>query len=885
MTSEIKKISGQYNIEPLGLMPGIFICHEASRIFTDLPLLEESPEALARKLFNKFVQQIPCAEKALFDLRKLGCISEAHLFLPLTSIFFLFLDELVAQYQNQLDEKDLKKGSNITNDLQEVKMLCARKINLAIDTGPEEIVKAVKKIEDKLREAQLLPPQFKQIIKLWSSILNIKYIGNVILASLYAKNNYKIQLVNHSEIPRYQVELSSEYYVTARTTPKEAYTGFLQEGACCLWLQKKDLEQSFDLILQLLSENAYWVLPKLIDNTSPDTDPQLALDLHTITCNRDRPEPLHTAVLDDQIAFCKLLISLKKVRLDDNLSVQQCLTLIASQQTIFNAPQGRMIEKLKNWGPGPVPLAGGVTVKITPQLLQELEKYHECFLIYHPFLSTPLTAMMEILLSCFQINSITEYYKNQPGAHVNTLPPIQISSLMPSLVALSDEDWAIPAPSASKNIPAKKSKKKKTGNPGTPPKKVVPVRDQPVETPIPKGPVLLPLSPLERLKLKFRSLKPSPILRQALWHLETLETLQGLLPSSKPKPISSLCLIVLVTNSAHKVLEQTYLWRLKKEGSLLERTHNLKVYHRDLFPNTAQLPHIVEKLFLGNTWYRFFYPEYQKWNSLTMNLATIPPVLSLLIKVAEGKSLSSQELREFVAGTLEEVRIHTESLLAKEAPSPTEGVAPETLSLVEAPKKVSFKSFDKISADLMAALQKYQPHHPAALHIKQALSSLRTLKFSQEQILQAKEIPAFSLWVTCCLQQLQESTEHVLLAILRLKTEASCTDHEIKVLAEKVGLEIPDSLAAMFYELSYKTRYPVEIAIDSLPAQIIDDLEAIKQHPEILKGFQLQELPNILWKTPSGDISLGSTLQKLNTCMQACEEFLRFKASPLLLSL
>ena len=105
--------------------------------------------------------------------------------------------------------------------------------------------------------------------------------------------------------------------------------------------------------------------------------------------------------------------------------------------------------------------------------------------------------------------------------------------------------------------------------------------------------------------------------------------------------------------------------------------------------------------------------------------------------------------------------------------------------------------------------------------------------------------------------------------------------HDLQQLAKKIQLEM-GSLSADLHSLSYKPRYPAEYLVEGEGAQLIDDAEALKHHPELQDGFELPSLPKRLWKLPSKEISTASVLNRLSKVLDDTAVFLKTTAIPAL---
>ena len=126
---------------------------------------------------------------------------------------------------------------------------------------------------------------------------------------------------------------------------------------------------------------------------------------------------------------------------------------------------------------------------------------------------------------------------------------------------------------------------------------------------------------------------------------------------------------------------------------------------------------------------------------------------------------------------------------------------------------------------------------------------------------------------------MQESVENVLHSIEYYQTGQTSLKHELKTLSEELGMEL-GSFANDMQELSYKVRYPNENENSSLSAQIIDDLEALKEHPDLEAGYQLQNISKMLWAHPKAGISFKKVVEKVQHLLIETERLLREKAVP-----
>jgi hypothetical protein len=217
----------------------------------------------------------------------------------------------------------------------------------------------------------------------------------------------------------------------------------------------------------------------------------------------------------------------------------------------------------------------------------------------------------------------------------------------------------------------------------------------------------------------------SPALRQALYHLDILLIIQSSFKKSQMTAPECLTVTSLAANSAHKLLEQTYRFCLKKEDVFLGASHDLKRYHRELYPKFTSYPPSVRQLSLAGHWAHYFYAEYQSWLALTTQVVDIPPVLNPLVGMAEGRALSPDQLEKFISEMIEDACKHTEALLSNMKPS--DQVLPPVLPApVRLEESLKLKSgvFASVSDTLNQFLVRFHPSpdHPVYARIKQALA-------------------------------------------------------------------------------------------------------------------------------------------------------------------
>jgi hypothetical protein len=564
------------------------------------------------------------------------------------------------------------------------------------------------------------------------------------------------------------------------------------------------------------------------------------------------------------------------------------------------------LHPFQEWKPDEIKMGiDGTPVKLSEKHVFHLQNYFFITSLKNTYLSSKRFILVPLVSALVKTNVYWQQYKVE-----NIQPPLacQFPSLLPSINSNNyDErdidEWVASLDSVEDNsrnnqlqrtTRGQKTKKKnghqKKQASGEKIEKVDLVStEKPKASPTSSSSIALdsvkpkPIELLRNQLVSFYQLKPSRALRQAIWHLDSLISIQKSLVKSQKKALDCLTVANAVTYSAQKVLEQSYRFCLKKEGEPLSEIHNLKTYHRMFDPNYKKYPKVVKDLFLANTWCRYFYTEHKKWHSFTTGIAKVPPILDKFFEMAEDQHLTALQLEEFVSSTMENVHQHLEYLLQeKKLPNSELSIFcnNEAMALENPLPLTVFDSVGKKLKDLLV-VSKLNSRHPVYLRIKQVLAALKMQKVSLEKMNASKDIYAFSTWAVWCLQQLQESTEGVLHSIEYLQNHGMSVEHELKILAKKVNLDM-GALGDAYQSLSYKVRYPAEVLVNTVPARIIDDLEALKQHPEIMQGFEIQDNPITIWARPSREASPNTIVAKLNPLMIKSEEFLRIQAVPAL---
>src|ERR1700685_102100 len=128
---------------------------------------------VAKRIFNSFIREkIPFVKNLLGRLTQLRNISEVHVALPLFTIFFLYLDELVEHCQGQLEERN----KAIDEQVESIKCLFALGQVELWNKNLHQLENLFNELKNQLTHADVLPTDFDQIIPLWVKILKIQYV-------------------------------------------------------------------------------------------------------------------------------------------------------------------------------------------------------------------------------------------------------------------------------------------------------------------------------------------------------------------------------------------------------------------------------------------------------------------------------------------------------------------------------------------------------------------------------------------------------------------------------------------------------------------------------------------------------------------------------------
>jgi hypothetical protein len=840
MSVKLQDVVSNFFFPHWGAIPGRHILWEYKEV------LGKSTENVD-KLFTRYVtEKIPKARNLVDQLVQNRSVSDIHLPLQLSSIFLIFLDECVEHYQNQFEKRDLE----IDEKHLAIKYLLGNNSDLPWENNADEVKSLFALLRDKLVIEEALPPHFDASIAIWGQILTIPNMGNIQLASLYEKSAQKNRI---------------------------CYEGGISEsGHCETPLSRSVLQEALRLSVRQFSKNLNWLIPEMREKVPDLEDRNLEDDLRKIIFNDAHPDK------DQSVSAC-----FRKYESLMNIFINLLLRLNVDEPGAEYAEYAvclRLIDEMmknqscipRSWKIGDVAKGHDHSpIKLHDSLYKQLENYRQMYRQCRFYLNLPTIVVDKLMKALYLSDEAWKVYKE-------TNNPPRLASQVPSLLApiveyqAPDDSWL-----ETKSVGHPKPKKEKKNRTKTIVQVKTPLADsdeKPAGSHTASVPIISSIECLRSKLLHLHRANPSRALRQAAWHLDSLIVLQ----KSQKKDRECLALVTMVASSAQKVLEQTYRFCTRQDNASLARVHNLKTYHRIYDPHSTSYPSEVKKLFLANHWCRYFYTEYEKWDSLKTAVTAVPPLLSSLVEIAEGRNPSRAQLDSMIGGTIEAVHKHVEFMLQKQAQDNFQPIAfhHEPLALTTLLSGALFNSVSKKMGALLTT-SKLNPHDPVHLRMKQILSALKMQSTCVENINSCKDISTFSTWTVWNLQQMQEIVEGALHCIEHLQSRQMSTDHEIKELAAKVKVEM-GPLAEQFQNLSHKVRYPAEVLVNTIPARIIDDLEALKIHPEIMKGYALEPNPAILFADPSEGITPNLIAGKLNKFMQDTEEFLRMKALPAL---
>jgi hypothetical protein len=338
-------------------------------------------------------------------------------------------------------------------------------------------------------------------------------------------------------------------------------------------------------------------------------------------------------------------------------------------------------------------------------------------------------------------------------------------------------------------------------------------------------------------------------LEQALWHMERILSISSSLGKNSSLDIDrQLNLLNASISSSQKFIEQLYNYMLVSQNQAPADVHNLKVCHLKVFPNTNSYPAAVNHLYNANNWSRYFFIIQMKIQSMTTQNAQPPLLVKDLVSLAEGEWNGS--LKERIQTIFNHTVEHGSSLLFA-------GIKPSEIGIPKDLKNnIQFESIpSEIVDDAIKTLSELAVsldlgrQDIAAMQLKQAIAALKMLKASLEEWNQSTDHMDLVTWSAWSLQQLQESIENTLRAAAGLHKISVPTSHELEGISTSLGIEM-GTLGHDLERLSWKPRYPVKFKdVSNKSAEIIDSMEALRQHPDIEEGFTVIKNPasNKIW--------------------------------------
>lgn len=852
--------------------PGRTIINKAEDglVAYDRSYTDQAIQTKVNRSFNLFKKNL---ESARENIRKLSPapITPFHYILPIEQIFSLYLEEQVEHYQNQQDHRDVE----VDQCCQDLKCVYARN-----DMSSTEAAMLIENLKNHLQQAEMLDPDLTQKISLFQDILKSDYIRRMNLAELLE--------------PKAEAQSIRVFTSSLSKKPDSHFS---------VTLPRAVLERSFQLAVERIRADFDWVGPKIQKALSDPVVNKAATtigDFMTFFQLEENPVERFTKFQQKFPAAVQLFLS---VDFKSKESIATCsqalkeLIKIGDFLTCFlELPEKSLglftsgnIEAGKNFKSQILPDSALLSADEVPILIGLYAAFGEARALYQVYLELPMQTIDKIAVSLSQANQAI--LKHEKEGTLFTQAPLPSLPTATHQELTSTKQLKLPAYPSSTARPSQKKKhqRQKTHKP-LEARTITPIMDQStpntnqasnppaLTTHTDKKPASLPLATqinqlMGRLLHVYQNNR-STALRHTIWHLDSLSTLQN-------PPQSPLNRYALTAIACQKMLELTYQFCLEIQGKTL-KAHNLKEYHRTYDPDFTAYPEIVEKLFLANHWVRYFYPQREKWNSLSTRQVQLPVVLDTLCCLSEGKPPSEQALKTQLKEMVEKTCLQIETLLNSSGLSKEQHpLTPDTRLRLKEPLKT--EAFTTISDQLNDFIHEAHllPFHPTYLYLKQAIASMDMLKATLSDLNHASNYKSFATWTSWSLQQLQESIENVLHGVEFLQTGQITASHELKTISSKLGLKM-DSLADSCSGLSPKPRYPAEHLNEGEASQIIDDVAALRHFPEIEKGFTLSEA-SILWKKPPKEtLSAATIAARLAQLIEKSQTFLNEQALPAL---
>ncbi len=857
MSFKTGDVLSPYRLVPWDMEPGAFIL---SKIKLDMKKAE--------LVFRTFVQhKIPQAVALLTKLINTRHVAPVHLPMKVHAIFFTYIHEQIELYQNQRSERD----PALDQKWQGFKQMFSKELDLVFAREAKWAAPFFDELKDRLKSVDLLKADFEASLSLWLQIISIAHVRDMYLVSLFEKNAKRTNLAH-----------------------------FATQGFIYTDLPRSALEASFHLVLSQLLKDFKWIAPLVVQKMPLPENSIFEGMFHVVTGVSLRETCAAASAMEEE--FKPIRRDLLLLDLTDSQTLKQTVDRLYQmfcnlEETAFGNVSAH-IEKLREEAtagrrPSYFANPSGERISVPPDcfepFLSLMENFQECHLLIDSYLASSCISLSRIAEALQKSNEALEKYQRE-----GIMPHLvsKASSILPS-PSLYDEKVVeeLLASSSPRSGNGKKKAKKASHQP-TEKKQPQKAASPPVSEKktsekskrISLEPQTLPpnsvLDPLEQLREKMFQIwqgNPSSSLRQALWHLDALISIQQLVNTKSVKAEESLTIFDAAVSFAQKLLEQTYRFC----GSSSQTTHNLKMCHSAC--SASPYPEIVQELYLANHWTRYFYIQQENWHSISTQDVETPPLLEELVKLAEGASFSPQELQQRVKTLIEKTCQQVQQLLPQTVLAPLDPpLAKEVAIQWKAPIEAAELETVKSSLKAFLADAGFAPQQPVYLYVKQAIAALAMCKDSVARIQAVRTPRELATWTSWCLQQVQEGIENVFHAIEYLQEGEVSVQHDLKALSEKLGLKMGD-LAEACDALSYKPRYPVENDSEGLGARILDDVEAFKHHPECLEGFQIVGSSPVLWKMPSQGLSLDQMGVRLASLIKQAEAFLRTQAVPLLL--
>ncbi len=860
-------------------------------------LQERAGDENGQRLFQLFLRKLPQAQQLAQQLIP-DHLNTTHLPFCLSFLFMTYMEHQIELYQSQVDP-DVRDLS-LDEKWSELRLQFAVQRSKLFVKTDSPFTSFVADLAAKLKEVDCAA-DFEKTVGVFLQLLRIDHVGSIHLAAIFlnkdpsrAKKGEKVLV----HMPRAALERAFKLLVQQLLSHHRWYLVQSKEVAMSNMSKRQTLDGESSTIDLAYRAKQNVDCEKAEKQLGKELQLLLSLDLNdnaalNKTLQRVKKRVINVQSILSRLARPAALLSLTDLDIQDPASrivIEKALRARLNDSGLSEAERNKAVE------------AKMATLDYETQDINRYVSLHDCYLI-EPF--SHLVEMMEALIDS-NCNFEESQARGTKPLLAQGLPPIlpapqQLQGLAHDekvYQELMNEETTRKKTAGGKKgsshkgaKQAKKSAPAKGAHPSSQHKPVSTQKENAASSKVVAGSAKQTapgvVSSIDQLRLTLLGLyEVHPTfksLRQAIWHLDALKSVQEAYGKTHMLPKDHLNYINAIAQGAQKVLEQTYRFRIGEQESTA-KVHNLKQLHTLLDPSSPP-PDIVNTLYLANHWGRYFHLYYNQLTSETTYTAEMPPLLDLLVSAARNsQSLTGPSSQKWAEEMIEKTCAQTELLLkpflGAANPSPTAPELPPQL-----PCAIQTGKFQGVCNALKAFLvaKRLPSDHPSALRLEQALSALAMLTASLEKLNGSPHQRALATWTSWSLFQLQEVVENVLHAIEFFKDTEITLSHELKKLAEKIELDM-GSLSADLHSLSYKPRYPAEYLVEGKGAELIDDAEALNRHPELQEGFQLPGLPKLLWKLPTKEVSNASILNRLNNLLDDTEAFLRGKALPALQS-